>query len=59
MNNQRENPISKWSIRFGKHKGQTFKYLIENEKKYCEWLVNNLEKNKLNEPIIKYLNSNL
>lgn len=58
--------VSKWTMKFGKYKGKTFKDLIDEEPKYCKWL---LEKRifdtddekymKSNTSIIKFLQDNL
>ncbi len=46
--------FSKKKIKFGKHKGLSYKELIESQLNYCNWICNNLEYDK-NQYLINYL----
>ena len=35
--------MSKWSIKFGKHKGLNFGELLTKEPEYCEWITQKFE----------------
>ncbi|XP_055359489.1 uncharacterized protein LOC114843269 isoform X2 [Betta splendens] len=40
--------LSRFTIQFGKYKGQTFKWLLENDVQYTAWLMNEHQKDRNN-----------
>ena len=52
--------VLNWTIKFGKYKGKTFYDVINTDKKYMDWVVNNTT---INEKIIDaykaYCNKNI
>jgi hypothetical protein len=58
--------VGSWTIKFGKHKGESFDNLLENHPKYVSWLLeNDIFKTddekyiKSNNKIIEYLENNI
>ena len=55
--NMKKDKRDNWKINFGKHKGETFKQLLDDED-YCNWIIENDDFNnkELKDYINKYLN---
>lgn len=34
-----DNPVGSWEVKFGKHRGQTYRWIVENDAEYAKWLV--------------------
>tara|TARA_R110002126_G_scaffold51769_1_gene141406 strand:+ start:162 stop:416 length:255 start_codon:yes stop_codon:yes gene_type:complete len=45
--------MSKWSIKFGKHKGTTFGVLLKEHPDYCQWIVNNFDEG---DALVQFIN---
>ena len=50
-----DNPVGEWEVKFGKHKGQTYRWIFENDVEYAKWLVTILN----SEPAKNYLRAML
>ena len=46
-----DNPVGTWEVKFGKHKGQSYRWIVENDVDYARWLVTILN----SEPAKNYL----